>query len=103
VRTGWHDRVKTVTKEVLEIVQELIKLHLPHLHLSATSRPEADIEAVLRPLSTHNLSLHDQTGQAQDIATYVESVVLSHKTLQEWPEDVQELVINTLKRTGGGM
>ena len=90
-------------KEVLKIMQELVKLHLPHLHLSATSRPEADIEAVLRPLSTHDLSLHDQTGQAQDIATYVESVVFSHPTMQEWPDDVQELVINTFKRTGGGM
>jgi hypothetical protein len=90
-------------KKVLKIMQELVKLHLPHLHLSATSRPEADIEAVLRPLSAHDLSLHDQTGQAQDIATYVESVVLSHPTMQVWPDDVQQLVINTLKRSGGGM
>ena len=90
-------------KEVLNIMQELVKLHIPHLYLYITSRPEADIQTILGPLSTHDMSLHDQTGQAQDIVTYINSVVLSHPTMREWPDDVQELVINTLKRTGGGM
>jgi NACHT domain len=97
--SGWT----SPREEVLKIMQELIELHLPYLHLSVTSRPEADIQAVLGPLSTHSMSLHDETGQAQDIATYVKSVVLSHRTMREWPDDVKELVTNTLERNGGGM
>ena len=96
-------RLTSPRKEVLKIMQELVKWDLPHLHLSITSRPEADIQAVLGPLSTYDMSLHDQTGQAQDIATYVESVVTSDPTMREWPDNVKELVINTLERTGGGM
>jgi hypothetical protein len=94
---------RSLRKEVLKIMQELVKLHLPHLHLSITSSLEADIEAVLRPLSTHDISLHDQTGQAQDIVTYVESAVISDPMMRDWPDSVQELVINTLKKTGSGM
>jgi hypothetical protein len=90
-------------EEVLKIMQELVELRPPGLHLSITSRPEADIQAVLGPLSAHNVSLHKETGQVQDIATYVKSVVLSHRTMREWPDDVKELVTGTLSRNGGGM
>jgi hypothetical protein len=90
-------------EEVLKIIQELVELRLPYLRLSVTSCPEADIQAVLGPLSTHSISLHGETGQAKDIATYVKSVVLSHQTMREWPDDVKELVTNTLERNGGGM
>ena len=37
-------------KEVLKIMQELVKLHLPHLHLSATSRPSGKLQVLLRGL-----------------------------------------------------
>jgi hypothetical protein len=90
-------------EEVLKIMQELVELHLPYLHFSVTSRREADILEVLGPLSTHSMSLHGEAGQAQDIATYVKSLVLSHRTMRKWPDDVKELVTNTLERKGGGM
>jgi hypothetical protein len=89
--------------DVLEIIKVLIELHRPHLRLSVTSRHEADIKAILGPLSTHQMSLHDQTGQAQDIATYVESVIRAHRKMQEWPDEVKKLVTDTLSKSGGGM
>ncbi len=37
--------------EVLRLVEELVNLHLPMLHICCTSRPEVDIRAVLEPLA----------------------------------------------------
>jgi hypothetical protein len=38
-------------EEVLELVDELVGLHLPNLHICVTSRPEHDIQAVLKHLT----------------------------------------------------
>ena len=89
--------------EVLEVIEELINLHHPHLHLCVTSRPEADIKVVLKPLSTHHISLHDEPGQARDIATHIKSVIHSHRKMRGWPDDIKKLVTNSLSRNGGGM
>jgi hypothetical protein len=76
--------------EVLDIMEELVNLHHPHLHLCVTSRPEADIKAVLEPLSTHHMSLHDQPGQARDITTYIKSAIQSHRKMRGWPDDIRD-------------
>ena len=49
--------------EVLELIEELVDLKLPNLHLCAASRPEVDIRTVLDPLTTLKISLHDESGQ----------------------------------------
>ncbi|KAH8986724.1 hypothetical protein EDB92DRAFT_1818206 [Lactarius akahatsu] len=36
-------------EQVLALVKELVDLHLPHLHICVTSRPELDIRATLTP------------------------------------------------------
>jgi hypothetical protein len=54
---------------VLQLVKELIDLHLPNLHICVTSRPEVDIREVLEPLTSRRVSLHDQSGQKKDIET----------------------------------
>ncbi|KAI0285162.1 hypothetical protein BC826DRAFT_1189750 [Russula brevipes] len=67
-------------EEVLDFVNELVDLHLPNLHLCVTSRPEFDIHAVLQPLSPRAVSLHDESGQTEDILEYVTSVVHSDRS-----------------------
>ena len=62
-------------KEVLQLVNELVDLRLPTLHICVTSRPETDILAILQHLTPHPVSLHDESGQKQDIVDYVTSVV----------------------------
>ena len=62
-------------EEVLEFVDELVGLRLPNLHICVTSRPESDIQAVLKPLTPDPVSLHDESGQQHDIAYYVSSFV----------------------------
>jgi hypothetical protein len=91
--------------EVLQLVKELVDLHLQELHICATSRPEVDIWAVLEPLAFHSVSLHDETGQKLDIADYVQNVVNSSPstTMRRWREDDKNLVIETLTEKADGM
>src|ERR1700735_3124268 len=43
--------------EVLQLVKELVDLHLQGLHICATSRPEVDIRVILEPLVFRSVSL----------------------------------------------
>ena len=90
-------------EEVLEFVDELVGLHLPNVHICATSRPEHDIQAVFNHLTLRAVSLHDETGQQQDIADYVTSFVRSNRNAQRWREEDQDLVIRTLSEKADGM
>jgi hypothetical protein len=56
--------------EVLQLVKELVDLHLQGLHICVTSQPVVDIRAVLEPLASHSVSLHDESGQKTDISDY---------------------------------
>ena len=93
----------TPRERVLAILQELVELHLPHVHFCFTSRPEVDIRDVLEGLAVHNVSLHEQPGQNRDIFNYIKSVVSSDKTMRRWREEDRKLVINTLITRARGM
>jgi len=54
-------------------------------------------------LTNHNVCLHDEIGQQQDIITYINSVVRSHPNMRRWREDDKKLVIDTLTKQAGGM
>ncbi|KAF8264625.1 hypothetical protein EI94DRAFT_1738001 [Lactarius quietus] len=91
--------------EVLQLVKELVGLHLPDLHICATSRPEVDIRAVLEPLAFRSVSLHDESGQKTDIADYVRTVVKLSPSMamRRWRDDEKNLVIETLTERADGM
>jgi hypothetical protein len=90
-------------EEVLEFVDELVALHLPNLHICVTSRPEHDIRVVLERLTEHPVSLHDESGQQEDITNYVASFVCSNRRMQRWRDEDKNLVINTLSEKADGM
>ena len=90
-------------KLVLDLVKELIGLSLPNLHLCVTSRPEIDIRTTLEPLTSFQVSLHDQTGQKKDIVDYVRSVVHSDVRMGKWRDEDQNMVIETLSDRADGM
>ena len=90
-------------EEVLGFVEELVRLHVPNVRICVTSRPEADIERVLSPLAFRSVSLHEENGQAQDIAEYVKFVVSTDRNMQKWRKEDKELVIQELTRKAGGM
>ena len=89
--------------EVLELIEELIELELPNLHLCVASRPEIDIRMVLEPLPSLKVSLHDEIGQKEDIIEYIKSAVHSDRTMRKWREEDQHLVIDTLSQYADGM
>jgi hypothetical protein len=90
-------------EEVLEFVDELVALHLPNLHICVTSRPEHDIRVVLEHLTEHPVSLHDESGQQDDITNYVASFVCSNQRMQRWRDEDKDLVIKILSEKAGGM
>ncbi|KAN0128644.1 hypothetical protein V8E53_013563 [Lactarius tabidus] len=92
--------------QVLGLVKQLMDLRLPHLHICVTSRPEFDIRATLGPLALHSVSLHDESGQKQDIVDYVKSVVYSDSEetmMKRWREEDKKVVVETLSEKADGM
>ncbi len=90
---------------VLQLVKELIDLQIPTLRICVTSRPEFDIRDVLDPLTSLKVSLHDQSGQKQDIMDYVRSVVYSDSEpyMRRWKKEDKEFVIEILAERADGM
>jgi hypothetical protein len=97
--------IPTPRESVLQLIQELVELRLSHLHICVTSRPEIDIQYVLDPLTSLEVSLHDQTGQKEDIAEYIRSVVYSdsEQIMKRWRAEDKEIVIETLTERANGM
>jgi hypothetical protein len=93
----------TPREQVLTVLQEIVDLRLPHVHLCITSRPEVDIRDALETLADHNVSLHDQAGQNHDISDYIKSVVYSDPKMRRWREEDKQLAIKTLTEKAGGM
>ena len=89
--------------KVLELVKGLVELRHPNLRLCITSRPEFDIRASLEPLATQEISLHDESGQKQDINDYVTSVVHSDNKMKKWRDNDKNMVINKLTEKADGM
>ena len=119
-------------EEVLQLITELVKLWLPDLHICITSRPNSDIEfffdhlnsnsdiedefelssdetedgfRALAPLRRFRVSLHDESGQREDIMDYVKSVVYSNseRIMRGWGKEEKDLVIETLSIRADGM
>jgi hypothetical protein len=89
--------------EVLELIEELVELKLPNLHLCVASRPEMDIRLVLEPLTSLKISLHDENGQKEDIIKYIKSAIHSDRRMRKWRKEDQNLVIDTLSQNVEGM
>ena len=90
-------------EEVLELIQELAGLNLSNVHLCVASRPEIDIRKALEPLEPLQISLHDESGQKDDIIEYIKFVVYSDRKMRSWKDKDKELVIKVLSGKAGGM
>ena len=93
----------TAREEVLNILEELVGLDLPNLRICVLSRPEIDIRTFLEPLTSLNVSLHDQSGQKQAILDYINNVVRSDWRMRRWTPKNKQLVIDTLSARAQGM
>ena len=95
--------LSTPRDRVLKVVGELVDLQVPKLRICVTSRPETDIKAVLNPLVFHSISLHDATGQMEDIENYIKSVVNTDRMMRRWNSADKQLVIEVLTSKADGM
>ena len=90
-------------EEVLDLIEELVNLRFPNLHLCVASRPEMDIRDVFEPLTSLRISLHDEKGQNDDIIAYIKYVVRSDRRMRRWKEEDKQLAIDTLSDKADGM
>src|SRR6266403_40185 len=90
-------------EEVLTFLKDLVDIQLPNLRICITSRPEIDIKDVLEPLTFRSVSLHDETGQMEDIGNYIRSVVNTDAKMRRWKAADKELVIDVLIKKSDGM
>ncbi len=90
-------------EKVLKLVEELIDLQLANLRICVTSRLETDIKALLEPLAFQSVSLHDESGQMEDIENYIKSVIKKDPRNRKWKAEDKQLVIDVLVRNADGM
>ena len=90
-------------EKVIAFVKTLVTLNHPNLRLCVTSRPELDIQMSLEPLTSNRISLHDQSGQKQDILDFISSVVYTDENMQRLREEDKKIVIETLSKRADGM
>jgi len=90
-------------QKVLMLLKDLIDSQLPNLRICITSRSEADIKAVLEPLSFLSVSLHDEPGQIEDIENYIKSAVYTNPNMRRWKSEHKQLVIDVLTERADGM
>jgi len=94
--------VESPRDRVLALVAKLTALCLSNVRICVTSRPEADIQASLESVASHSVSLHDQSGQKNDIADYIKFVVHSDANMRRWRDEDKQLVIDTLSQRADG-
>jgi len=92
-------------EEVLDVVEDLIRSNHSNLFVCITSRPEQDIQVVLNSLTSasRRVTLHEESGQREDINSYVRSFIQKDRAMRRWREEDRELVIATLSERADGM
>ena len=90
-------------EKILTLFEDHIESQLPNLRICITSRPEIDIKFILEPLAFRSVSLHDESGQTEDIENYIRSFVNTDSKMRRWKAADKELVINVLIRKSDGM
>jgi hypothetical protein len=97
--------VPSPRNRILQLLEELAGLQIPNLCICVTSRPEFDIRDFLEPLTSRQVSLHNQSGQRQDIEDYIRSIVYSKSEpyMRRWKKEDKEFVIEKLSERADGM
>jgi len=89
--------------QVLVLLQDLVDSKLPNLRICVTSRPETDIKRILDPLTFRSVSLHNESGQKEDIKNYIKSIVNTNGKMQIWTPVHKQIVIDVLTERADGM
>ena len=90
-------------EKVLVFLERLVNLHLQNLHIGITSRPEVDIQTTINRWPFRTVSLHEESGQRQDIVNYIRSIVYTDAKMDRWRPEDKETVIDVLTKKADGM
>ena len=90
-------------EKLLSFLEDLVEAQLPNVRICVTSRPEVDIKAILEPLAFRSVSLHDESGQKNDIVKYIKTIVSTNKNMQNWNSESKQFVIDALTEKADGM
>jgi hypothetical protein len=92
-------------EKVMKFLDDLVGSEHANLFICVTSRPEQDVQSVFNPLTSpsRRVSLHDETGQREDINRYLRSFVQTDREMRRWKEEDKELVVDTLSKRANGM
>ena len=93
----------TDREKVLQFLEDLVGSQLPNVHICVSSRTEIDIRSILEPLAVFRVSLHDESGQMDDISGYIKSVIHTDRNIRGWTAENKQLVIATLAEKADGM
>jgi hypothetical protein len=88
---------------LLGLLEELLELRVPNLHICISSGLDIDIKTVLEPLAYSTISLHDESGQKKDISDYVCKMVYSDRRMRRWRDRDKKLVVQVLSENVDGM
>ena len=83
-------------EKVLMLVRQLMASEYPNLCICVTGRLEPNLSVVIDPLSVRSVSIHVESGQKEDIASYIKSVVHTDPKMQAWRADDEQLVVDVL-------
>ena len=89
-------------EKVLMLLEDLIDSRFPNLRVCITSRPENDIKVALKPLTFRSVSLHDESGQLEDIDNYIRSIINKDPKMRRWKTADKELAVEVLIRKSDG-
>ena len=92
----------TLREVVLDFVEDPVRQRLPNVHVCATSRPEINFKTVLEPLATYTISIHEESGQKEDITNDIFPVVHPDSKMPGWRDEDKKLVFDVIseERTG---
>ena len=71
-------------EKVVMLVMQLMESRLTNLRICVTSRPGIDIKGALEPFTFRSISIHEETGQMEDIENYIRSVVETDPENRRW-------------------
>ena len=98
--------VPSAREQVLNLVQDLVRLRIPNLRICITSRLEVDISEALKPLTSQTICLQDELGQSGDIVNYIRDYVrcsAMSTRYASWSKKDEAHVIKTLIAKADGM
>jgi hypothetical protein len=61
------------------------------------------IKLALDSLAFRSVSLHDESGQIEDINSYIKSVISGDPNNRRWKAEDKQMVIDVLTRNADGM